>query len=196
MNGLNPAWRLPDPLWQEIKRMLPTPKPKPRGGRPRMDDRRAADAIFYILRTGCQWKALPRCLGASSTVYDRFREWHNLGLFKKLWQKGLRKYDQTRTIDWTWQAVDGCMTKAPLGGEKNRTQPHRPSQIRHQEKPPHRWQGNPSRLGRRRRKPTRQEDAARHHRLHRHRTTRAHPRKAPASLLGQGIRLLRHPRVR
>jgi transposase len=33
-----------------------------------MDDRRAMSAIFYVLRTGCQWNALPRSLGASSTV--------------------------------------------------------------------------------------------------------------------------------
>ena len=33
-----------------------------------MDDRKAMSAIFYVLRTGCQWNALPRSLGASSTV--------------------------------------------------------------------------------------------------------------------------------
>ena len=42
-------------------------KKKKKTGRPRMDDRKAMNAIFYIARTGCQWKALPRSLGASST---------------------------------------------------------------------------------------------------------------------------------
>jgi len=42
---------------------------------PRMNDRKAMSAIFYVLRTGCQWNALPRSLGASSTVHDRFQEW-------------------------------------------------------------------------------------------------------------------------
>jgi transposase len=41
-----------------------------RGGRPRMDDRKAMSAIFYVLPTGCQWNAVPS-LGASSTVHDR-----------------------------------------------------------------------------------------------------------------------------
>jgi len=37
-----------------------------------MDDRKAMSAIFYVLRTGCQWKALPRSIGAPSTaVHDR-----------------------------------------------------------------------------------------------------------------------------
>ena len=42
-------------------------KRKKKAGRPRMDDRKAMSAIFYVLRTGCQWNALPRSLGASST---------------------------------------------------------------------------------------------------------------------------------
>jgi len=39
-----------------------------------MDDRKAFAAIVYVLRTGIQWNALPRELGASSTVHDRFQE--------------------------------------------------------------------------------------------------------------------------
>ena len=38
-----------------------------------MDDRKAMNAIFYIARTGCQWKALPRSLGASSMYMTDFR---------------------------------------------------------------------------------------------------------------------------
>jgi transposase len=40
----------------------------------RMDDRKSMNGIFYVLRTGCQWKALPKSLGAASTVHDRFQE--------------------------------------------------------------------------------------------------------------------------
>jgi len=49
-----------------------------------MNDRKAMDAIFYILRTGYQWNALPRSLGASSTVHDRFQEWREAGLFEQM----------------------------------------------------------------------------------------------------------------
>lgn len=126
------TWRTPDALWPHFQKVLPTPQPKPRGGRPGMDDRQALDAICYVLRTGCQWKALPRSLGAGSTVHDRFQEWQQAGVFEKLWQAGLLQYDLAVGLDWTWQAVDGAMTKAPLGGKRDRPQSHRPRQERHQ----------------------------------------------------------------
>jgi len=47
-----------------------------------MDDRQAFEAIIYVLRTAIQWNALPRELGASSTVHDRFQEWEQAGLFR------------------------------------------------------------------------------------------------------------------
>ena len=47
-------------------------------------------AILYVLRTGCQWNALPRSLGASSTVHDRFQEWRFAGVFKRMWIDGYR----------------------------------------------------------------------------------------------------------
>ena len=92
---------------------------------PRMDDRKAMSAIFYVLRTGCQWKALPRSLGASSTVHDRFQEWRKEGVFKRMWIDGLSVYDENNSIDWKWQAMDGVITKAPLGGKKHGTKSHR-----------------------------------------------------------------------
>jgi putative transposase len=61
-----------------------------------------------------QWNALPRELGASSTVHDRFQEWEKAGFFKALWQAGLEAYDEVQGIQWEWQAVDGAMTKAPF----------------------------------------------------------------------------------
>jgi putative transposase len=84
-----------------------------------MDDRKAMSAIFYILRTGCQWKALPRSFGASSTVHDRFQEWQDDdGMFHRMWIDGLWEYDETVGIVWEWLAMDGVvMTKAPLRGK-------------------------------------------------------------------------------
>jgi len=118
--GVGPDYQLPDELWERIKRLLPPPKPKKKAGRPRMDDRKAMTAIFYVLRTGCQWKALPRSLGAPSTVHDRFQEWRKAGVFQQMWKEGLTLYDELEGIDWEWLALDGAMTKAPLGGKRNR----------------------------------------------------------------------------
>ncbi len=121
--GIGPGYQIPDELWERIKTVLTPPKVKKKPGRPRMDDRQAMNAIFYVLRTGCQWKALPRCLGAASTVHDRFQEWQEAGVFERLWQAGLMEYDERQGLDWEWQAMDGAITKAPLGGERNRSQP-------------------------------------------------------------------------
>ena len=118
--GVDEAYSLPDELWSEIQIALPALPPKKKSGRPRMSDRQAMTAIYYLLRTGCQWKALPRSLGAASTVHDRYQWWQEQGLFEQLWRMGLMEFDIQEGLDWEWQAADGVMTKAPLGGEKNR----------------------------------------------------------------------------
>jgi putative transposase len=73
-------------------------------------------AMLYVLRTGLQWNALPRAIGASTTVYDRFRAWERDGFFARLWAAGLAEYDELVGIDWDWLSLDGVMTKAPFGG--------------------------------------------------------------------------------
>lgn len=104
-----------------------------------MDNRKAMNAIFYVARTGCQWKALPRSLGRKSTVHDRFQEWRKAGVFERMWRESLLEYDEMKGIEWEWQAMDTTMTKAPLGGKKHRAQPHRLGEIGNQEEPPRRW---------------------------------------------------------
>jgi len=123
-------WRIPDELWKRIEPLLPPRKPHPLGcHNPRVDDRRAMDAIFFVLRTGCQWNALNATgICSSSSAHRRFQEWQAAGVFEKLWALGLKKYDALKGIDWAWQSMDGAMTKAPLGGGKNRPQSHRPGQ--------------------------------------------------------------------
>lgn len=115
-------YQISDELWERLKLLLPLPKEKKKDGRPRINDRKVMNAIFYALRTGCQWNAIPRTLGASSTVHDRFQEWMKDGFFERFWKAGLVEYDEIKGIDWEWQAIDGAMTKAPLGGKRNRSQ--------------------------------------------------------------------------
>ena len=128
-------WRIPDAVWEVMEICIPQHVNTHRfgGGRPRTADRVCADAIFFVLRTGCQWKALDAtkyCPG--STAHDRFQEWVQAGVFLALWQLGLLDYDCLKGIDWSWLSMDGCMTKAPLGGEKDGAESHRPRQKRRQ----------------------------------------------------------------
>ena len=96
------------------------------------------DAILLVLRTGMQWNALDgTAVCACASTYRRFREWTDAGVFEAFWRRGLLECDETKGIDWSWLALDGTMTKAPLGGEKNRPQPMRPRQRRRQAPSPH-----------------------------------------------------------
>jgi transposase len=82
-----------------------------------MSPRRVLEAIFYVSRTGIQWKALPKAYGAASGVHQYFSEWAEAGFFRRMWQEGLLTYDELKGLGWEWQSVDGSMVKAPLAQE-------------------------------------------------------------------------------
>ena len=129
-------WRVPDELWEQMELLLPVHvNTHPfGGGRPRRSDRDCADAIFFfVLRTGCQWKALDATrFVPGSTAHDRFQEWVEAGVFLKFWEAGLLEYDFFKGIDWKWLSMDGAMTKAPLGGKKDGAKSHGSRQKRRQ----------------------------------------------------------------
>ena len=120
---LQEKYLVSDAFWAKVKPLIPSVGDKKKDGRPRMNDRKAFQAMYYVLRTGIQWNALPRSLGASSTVHDRFCEWREAGLFEALWLAALLEFDAKIGLDLMWQSADGAMTKAPLGGEKNGPEP-------------------------------------------------------------------------
>lgn len=124
-NRTTTGFRISEELWGVLQPLLPKHENTHRlgGGRPRVPDRNCADGIFYVLRTGGQWEALNQTdLCAKSTAHDRFQEWTRAGVFLRLWQAGVERYDELQGIEWEWLSMDGAMTKAPLGGEKNRAQ--------------------------------------------------------------------------
>jgi putative transposase len=122
------GWRIPDELWAAMEPLLRSRKRHPLGcHNPRVPDRRAMDAIFFALRTGCQWNALNgTAICSSSSAHRRFQEWTEAGVFRKFWKRGLLAYDRLRGIDWRWLSMDGVMTKAPLGGGKTGPNPTEP----------------------------------------------------------------------
>jgi len=71
---------LTDEEWAIIERLIPAAKP---GGRPRTTNMRdVVDAIFYVLKTGCQWANLPGDFPPYSTVFDYYTQWRR----NKVWQ--------------------------------------------------------------------------------------------------------------
>jgi len=77
--------------------------------------RKVFEGIVYVLRTGCQWKALPKEeFGSASAIHKYFLQWEASGVFLALWRAGLAEYDDLSGIAWEWQSIDGAMSKAPL----------------------------------------------------------------------------------
>lgn len=120
------SWVVTDEFWQRVEPLIPIPgrvtgkvyKRKPGAGRPPKPARMVFEAIVYVLRTGCQWKALPKeRFGSASAIHKRFLEWEQAGVFEAIWKAGLAEYDQMEGIAWRWQSIDGAMFKAPLAQE-------------------------------------------------------------------------------
>jgi transposase len=117
------SWELTEELWEQVKDFIPQRRRKenktyPRragAGRKPIPPRQVLEAIFYVPRTGIQWKALPKAYGAASSIHEYFSEWAEAGFFRRIWQEGLLTYDEVYGLGWEWQSVDGCMVKAPLG---------------------------------------------------------------------------------
>ena len=125
-NWTTTKFRISDELWAVLEPLLPIYENKHRygGGRPRTPNRLCADAIFYVLRTGCQWQALDETeLCPHSTAHDRYQEWVEADVFLKLWQAGVEQFEELKGLDWDWLSMDGAMTKAPLGGQETGPNP-------------------------------------------------------------------------
>lgn len=114
---LNSEFLPPLSLWLAVEPLLPQPIKQTKVGRKAKSNQQMFAAIYYRMRTGCQWKALPKCLGASSTIHDRHQQWVEAGVFERLWEHGLLQLNVEGRIDWSFQSIDSASTKAPLGGE-------------------------------------------------------------------------------
>lgn len=120
------SWTVSEEMWSKVEPLIPARKRekgrkyrrKPGGGRKPLDMRKVFEGIVYVLRTGCQWKALPEeRFGSASSIHKYFQAWKQEGVFVRLWRKGLAEYDDLEGIAWAWQSIDGAMVKAPLAQE-------------------------------------------------------------------------------
>jgi transposase len=161
MSGIK-AWIVSDDLWAKVEPLLPTRKRKqgrryrrrPGGGRKPLEPRRVFEAILFVLRTGIQWKALPKAqFGSASAVHKYFLEWKRQKVFVRLWRRGFAEYDDFEGIAWAWQSLDGALAKAPLAraavGPKRTDRGKKGDQAQ----PPRRREWNPAVPSRERRPP-------------------------------------------
>jgi transposase len=121
------SWEVSDEFWSRVEPLIPKVerdpskeyKRAPGAGRRKKSSRLVFEAIVYVLRTGCQWKALPsERFGSSSSIHQYFMDWEKAGFFEALWRQGLAEYDEMEGIAWRWQSIDGAMMKAPMAQEE------------------------------------------------------------------------------
>ncbi len=116
-----PSW-LPEPLWDQFSALLPS-RPAydpshPLGcHRPRIPDRIIFEKLIQMLRFGCSYAAIADCSCGATTIRERRSEWIKAGVFAKLKQIALDSYDRMAGLVLEELAVDGCITKAPGGGQ-------------------------------------------------------------------------------
>lgn len=116
-----------DKFWSKVEPLIPalevrnTEKSYTRkagGGRKPLLPRKIFAGIVFVLRTGCQWKALNKeIFGSASSIHKYFRIWLKAGFFEALWAAGLAEYDELEGIAWAWQSINGSIVKAPLALE-------------------------------------------------------------------------------
>jgi putative transposase len=100
------SWEVSDTFWKKVEPLIPVwERPagrkyrrRPGGGRKPMPPRQIFSVIVYVLRIGCQWKALPREFGSASAAHKHFQRWQRANFFLALWRAGLAEYDEMEGI--------------------------------------------------------------------------------------------------
>jgi transposase len=110
---------LPDDLREIIEPILPEWKPSPKGGQPRLDDRKALTGILFVLKTGIPWEDLPREMGCGCgmTCWRRLRDWQAAGIWGRIHKVLLDRLRKADRIDGSRAAVDSSSVRADYGGE-------------------------------------------------------------------------------
>jgi len=116
-----PSWLL-EPLWDQFAALLPD-RPvyhpsHPLGCRkPRITDRVIFEKLIQVLRFGCSYVSIADCACGATTIRERRDEWIKSGIFAQLNTIAREAYDRIVGLVLEELAVDGCITKAPGGGD-------------------------------------------------------------------------------
>ena len=122
-----PAPLVSDALWSLVAPLLPVEPAKPKGGRPRIDNRAALTGILFVLRTGIPWEMLPQemACGSGVTCWRRLRDWQAAGVWDQLHRELLRRLHQADRLDRSRACLDSSSVAAKRG--VRRLDPIRPT---------------------------------------------------------------------
>src|SRR3954467_1722226 len=110
---------LTDELWSVIEPLLPRWAPSPKGGQPRLDDRKALAGILFVLKTGIPWEDLPYEMGCGCgmTCWRRLRDWQADGIWEKVHEGLLDRLPGAAKSDLSGALIDSSFVRAAYGGE-------------------------------------------------------------------------------
>ena len=109
-----------DELWEVIEPLLPKPAPKPKGGRPPLENRAALRGIVFVLKTGIPWVDLPTEMGCGSgvTCWRRLRDWQEAGVWERVHEALLERLRGADKLDLSRAVVDSSSVRAVFGGPR------------------------------------------------------------------------------
>src|SRR5690348_18356473 len=116
-----PSWLL-EPLWDQFAALLPgrpvyAPSHPPGCHKPRIGGRIIFEKLIQVLRFGCSFVSIADCACGATTIRERRNEWIRAGIFADLKTIARVSYDRIVGLALADIAVDGCITKAPGGGD-------------------------------------------------------------------------------
>jgi transposase len=114
--------QLLDALWTRIAPLLPPQPDRPKGGRPRADDRACFEGIVYVLRNGIRWNAMPKCYPSSTACWNRYALWTRLGIWSTIWAMVLEELQAAGKLDLSELAIDATFAEARKGGTASEPQ--------------------------------------------------------------------------
>lgn len=120
---INKSFLIPENLWKDIEKIIAEISLKAVTGRPPLESKRMLNGIYYLLKTGIHWKAIPRCFGSSSAIHRFLQKLSRANFFKKLWAYEIDQYEVEHELKLEKQAADCAHRKSPLGCEKTGKSP-------------------------------------------------------------------------
>lgn len=108
-----------EPIWDQFQVLIPPAADQHPLGchRPRIADRLVFDKLIQILVLGCAYTKIADSICSATTIRRRRDQWISAGIFTRLEQLCLDGYEQMIGLDLENLIVDGCIVKAPCGGE-------------------------------------------------------------------------------
>ena len=105
---------LNDRLWERVHPLLPAPAPRPKGGRPRADDRACFEGIVFVLRNGLRWRDLPARFPSGVTCWRRHAEWTGDGVREAVWRAVSDELAEAGVLDPSELYLDCKCPATPL----------------------------------------------------------------------------------